>query len=142
MTFRLYYDIVFDREISKETDNICLGGFDFTFGDGTRIQFDFMYFEANIDEKDRKVLHVMHKEPDEDEFPEMSRLTKKLLANVREIHEWRIAAETEEGCPELHPVKIKNAHFCLVLDDEDTDTVLKPLPIRKSVLERITPDMF
>jgi hypothetical protein len=69
------FDVVFNRDISKETDVFAPDGCILSLADGRFVPVDFFHYEGIIDSGRKNVIRCIVSEPDIETFPEMEDLT-------------------------------------------------------------------
>jgi hypothetical protein len=109
ITFRMFFSILFDRDIDKDRHYISPGGYEMVFG-GKSVQFDFCEYSGYVDENNRRLLHCEVRDPDYDAFPGLKHLTSDDLKNLTEVKEFYVYTG-ENGDPEIKPVKVTSLGF-------------------------------
>ncbi len=115
LTFRMYADIRFNRNIDSDNDFISPGGYQMKMGDKI-VSFDFEEYEGTIDPKSPDVLHIECKNPDYNTFEDLMGLKKENLERVVEIPEFFVFTG-EKGETDLKPIKLLSCTFCLPYDN-------------------------
>lgn len=115
VAFRLYADVKMNRAVDKTKDYISPGGYEMVMN-GKSVQFDFEESATNVDEDDPTIIHIMHKNPDYDEYEELNDITAEDLRNVTAIPEFFVYTG-EPGESDLCPVRLIACAFVLPYDD-------------------------
>lgn len=115
LTFEMYADIQFNRNIDRDNDFISPGGYTMKMGDKV-VSFDFEEYIGNIDAKSANILHIECKNPDYSTFEDLIGLKKENLERVIEIPEFFVFTG-EMGETDLKPVKLISCTFCLPYDN-------------------------
>lgn len=110
----MYYDLTFNREINPDKDFISPGGYEIVSNE-KKYAFDFEKYYARIDEKDKTILHVWHKNLDTETFPEAKRMTPEILSKIDEISEFYLDFDADD----LQVVGVQNMHFEIVGDERE-----------------------
>jgi len=127
LTFRLYMDVEFNRELTDE-DWVGYEGFTFSFKEFPSADFDFEECEGGRTE-DKSIVELCGKNPDYESFPDTLFLTRKMLSNVESVEEVRLdyTEYDEEDENFLYPVRIRDAAFVIINDDGSMDEI--PIPV-------------
>lgn len=114
MQFEMNAGIRFNRAIDVNKDYISPGGFSMIMR-GTTIEFDFSQYSANVDQKDKCLVHVSFKYPDEEEFPDVKQITKDMLNDISKITEFFVyTGEAKET--DLQAISLEYVSFVLTTE--------------------------
>ena len=109
------FDVVFNRDINKETDIFAPGGCILSLADGRFVPVDFFHYEGIIDSDRKNVIRCIVNEPDIETFPEMEELTPSDFIPVdsggKLIFDSVYLGEDEES-PGLEVVGVKDLSVC------------------------------
>lgn len=127
LTFRLYMDVEFNRELTDE-DWVGYEGFTFSFREFPSADFDFEECEGGRTE-DKSIVELCGRNPDYEGFSDTLFLTRKMLSNVESVEEIRLdyTEYDEEDENFLYPVRIRDAAFVIINDDGSMDEI--PIPV-------------
>ena len=112
------FDVMFNRDINKETDVFAPGGCILSLADGRFVPVDFFHYEGIIDSDRKNVIRCIVSEPDIETFPEMEDLTPSDFIPVdfggnflKFIFDSIYLGEDEES-PGLEVVGVKDLSVC------------------------------
>lgn len=123
LTFRMYVEIVFNRTIEKEFDSILFDSFVMKMNN-EEIKFDFEEIYGGIHKDNPCIYYAEFKNPDYDNFMDISKITKDKLKNITEIIEFNMDIESKSE-PKLDPIFIKELQFILPYDNWENILVNK-----------------
>lgn len=107
----MYFDLKFNREIHPNKDYISPGGYEIV-SNGKTYAFDFEKYYASIDEEDKTVLHVWHKNLDTECFPDAKKLEPEILSKTENFSEFYLYLGEKDT--DLQVVGVKNMYFEII----------------------------